>query len=178
MRNCHRDRRTWNANWYLVFFQPQPYPFFSSVLQFPPSPATLYVITASLRTVQIPRIYPVFLPSSLHRHRTPPHTTKPVLPPGPSTTKPIYQCEWMCQHVQGFKKKKKRNLANFEEEWWKKNEESVEQNAIVRIDFKENNRENVHTHTFVGLCRDILHQLCKTRDRGRKCACVWEKRGD
>lgn len=74
-------------------------------------------------------------------------------------------------------KRKKRNLANFSRRnGGKKNEESVEQNAIVRIDLKRiTGKMYTHTHTFVGLCRDILHQLCKTRDRGRKCACVREK---
>lgn len=45
-------------------------------------------------------------------------------------------------------KRKKRNLANFEEEWWKKNEESVEQNAIVRIDLKRiTGKMYTHTHS-------------------------------
>lgn len=83
----------------------------------------------------------------------------------------------MCQHVQGFKKKKKRNLANFVEEWWKKNEESVEQNAIVRIDLKRITGKP-YTHTHSSDCVGTFCINCVRHETEGESVRVCERKGE
>lgn len=76
----------------------------------------------------------------------------------------------MCQHVLQGK------IADFKEDKGGKCKSNIIEKASSKHTTtrrkkkkkkrKSIDRKNVHTHTFVGLCRDILHQLCKHETEG------------
>lgn len=107
----------------------------------------------------------------------PPHTTNssllPPVPPLPNRFTSVSECVNTCKDL----KRKKRNLANFEEEWWKKNEESVEQNAIVRIDLKRITGKT-YTHTHSSDCVGTFCINCVRHETEGESVRVCERKGE
>lgn len=149
-RNCVIDRRTRDVV-DTLFFSPQHIRSSHQYCNFPIPLPSNHLITASSCAVQIPRIYPIFPPSPLHRYQIPPPPlhNQPVLPPVPPLPNRFTSVSECVNTCKGFKKKKKKSSEFFEEEWWKKKWGKRRAKCDREDWFKENNRENVHTHTHI-----------------------------
>lgn len=148
-RNCVIDRRTRDVA-DTLFFSPQHIRSSHQYCNFPIPLPSNHLITASSCAVQIPRIYPHF--STLTTPplpNTPPYTTNPSYPRSLhyQTDLPVWVN--VLTRARDLKRKKKKSSEFFEEEWWKKKWGKRRAKCDREDWFKENNRENVHTHTHI-----------------------------
>lgn len=128
----------------------------------------IYVLLISIAISQSPSPAIIWLQHPHARYKSrgyipffhPHHSTATKYPLPPYTTNPSYPRSLHYQtdlpvwvnvltRARDLKRKKKKSSEFFEEEWWKKKWGKRRAKCDREDWFKENNRENVHTHTHI-----------------------------
>lgn len=177
-RNCVIDRRTRDVV-DALFFSPQHIRSSHQYCNFPiPLPQQSSDYSILMRGTNPADI------SHFSTLTTPPLPNTPLTQPTRPTPRSLHSQTdlpvWVnvLTRARDLKRKKKKSSEFFEEEWWKKKWGKRRAKCDREDWFKENNRENVHTHTHSSDCVGTFCINCVRHETEGESVRVWEKRGD